>query len=116
MGSESTIEIRDGFVAAGVCGNRESHGDKRLGIEALGHRNGSIDGEMKLQIESVSGTGTRPWEEMNYSGGGVRTWTSRTELKGDPSWSWWCEPRHRGHRQVEFKISLAGSRASQGAL
>lgn len=61
MGSESTIEIRDGFVAAGVCGDREDHGDKRCGMEALWHRSGSIskDGlfgeEMKLQIESVSG-------------------------------------------------------------
>lgn len=41
MGSESTIEIRDGFVAAGGCGNREDLGDKRWGREASGHRNGS---------------------------------------------------------------------------
>lgn len=62
MGSESTTEIRDGFGIAGVCGDREDHGDKRCGIEALGHRNesnkcrdGLFGEEMKLQIESVSG-------------------------------------------------------------
>lgn len=46
MGSESTIEIRDGFVAAGGCGNREDLRDKRSGREALGHRNGSKGVEM----------------------------------------------------------------------
>lgn len=46
MGSESTKEIRDGSVAAGVCGDKEDHGDKRCGIEALGHRSGSIGVEM----------------------------------------------------------------------
>lgn len=46
MGSESTIEIRDGFVKAGACGNREDLGDKRSGREASGHRNGSKGVEM----------------------------------------------------------------------
>lgn len=46
MGSESTIEIRDGFVAARGCGNREDLGDKRSGREASGHRNGSIGVEI----------------------------------------------------------------------
>lgn len=46
MGSESTIEIRDGFVAARGCGNRENLGDKRSGREASGHRNESIGVEM----------------------------------------------------------------------
>lgn len=46
MGSESTIEIRDGFVKAGACGNREDLGDKRSGREASGHRNGSKGIEM----------------------------------------------------------------------
>lgn len=33
-GSESTVEIRDGFGVAGVCGDREDHGDQRCGIGA----------------------------------------------------------------------------------
>lgn len=109
MVSESTIEIRDGFVAAGGCGNREDLRDKRSGREASGHRNGSKGVEMcclgrnETRLSSYPKTATWPLEEMNYSGGGVGTWTSRTELKGDQSWSWWCEPlipRHSRHRQA----------------
>lgn len=73
MGSESTIEIRDGFGVAGVCGDREDHGDQRCGIEALGHKNWSIGVEMgclgkrsNCRLGQSLETGTQPLEEMNY--------------------------------------------------
>lgn len=45
MGSESTIEVRDGVVQPGTVGT-ERTSEMRSGREASGHRNGSIGVEM----------------------------------------------------------------------
>lgn len=111
MGSESTIEVRDGVVAARDCGNREDLGDeiwqRGLGAQEWVYRcrDGLFGERFNCRLSKYLKTATRPFEEMNYSGGGVGPWTSKTDLKGDRSWSWWCEPlipRHSRHRQVDL--------------